>query len=212
MNEGIIQYQLDFELGNAPEDKWVTQLNAWRSVLFQLGFTGYHPLRYGGLAYGNVSCRLFRNSFLISGTQTGKLAYLDSTHYCYITDFNIELYYLRAKGCILPSSEAMTHAVVYHSCDTINCIFHIHAPRLWQHAEILGIPITDQNASYGTQNMANAIKELCLTRSGTSVFAMGGHEDGLLIIGATIENTVLSLFHTLDRLYRLYRYPSLTML
>lgn len=201
MTEGVIQYRLDFAPGPPPPPDRIRELNAWRTILHRLGLTGLDPVRYGGLAYGNVSVRLTQEAtdtprFLISGSQTGGLERLTNRDYVEVTDFDIGANRLTARGCIRPSSEALTHAAVYQADRGVTCVIHVHSPELWSSAEPLGLPTTARHIPYGTPEMAAAIQEWVLKR-GVPVIAMLGHEDGILAYGKTIEDAAQTLLHHL---------------
>lgn len=200
--EGVVKYRLDFTPAPAPDWSLIADLDAWRSVLFRLGLTGHNPDRYGGLAYGNVSRRLAGRQFLVSGTQTGGLPRLSAIHYCKVTDFDAEANVLAAEGPIRPSSEALTHAAVYQASESVNAVLHIHSPELWRQAGPLAIPVTDPRIAYGTPEMAVAVQAL-LADPTLRLVAMGGHRDGLIALGETVEAAALPLIRMLAAALRI---------
>jgi hypothetical protein len=68
----------------------------------------------------------------------------------------------------------------------INCVIHVHSPEIWHRAGELELPMTDPGASYGTVEMAEAVSELIRAAGlpALGIFAMGGHEDGIVSFGA----------------------------
>ncbi len=194
--EGVIQFELDFRLTAPPAARLIRELESWRRLLFRLGLTGQDPSRYGGLAYGNVSRRLARRQFLVSGTQTGMLARLETRHYCVVERCEPADNRIVAHGPIQPSSEAMTHAAAYAASPTIGWVLHVHSPELWEHANRLGLAMTGPSLPYGTPGMAAAVGNL-LAANPAQVIAMGGHRDGLIATGDTIENAALPLLKLL---------------
>lgn len=201
MTEGVIQYRLDFAPGPPPPPDRIRELNAWRTIFYRLGLTGLDSSRYDGLAYGNFSVRLTQEAmdiprFLISGSQTGGLERLTNRDYVEITDFDIDANRLTARGCIRPSSEALTHAAIYQANRGVTCVIHVHSPELWSSAESLGLPATAPNIPYGTPEMAAAIQELVRGR-GMPIIAMLGHQDGILAYGKTVEDAAQTLLHYL---------------
>ena len=189
--EGVIKYQLDFNEAPSVAEEQVREINAWRRIFFLLGLIGQDPARYGGYGFGNVSCRLKRDSktFVISGTQTAHLAELGAKHYATVISCDPLRNHIIAEGPIKPSSEALTHGAIYQFDSSINYVFHVHSPDIWQHAVSLAIPTTAKNVSYGTPEMASEIERL-LTSSDTRqkrIIAMGGHEDGIVAFAATAE-------------------------
>ncbi len=161
---------------------------------------GQDPARYEGYGFGNVSVRS-PEGFWITGTQTGGLEALAPEHYVLVTDADPETNAVTSVGPLRPSSEALTHAALYLCDAAIGCVLHVHAPRLWQQAERLGLPLTDPAVSYGTPQMsAEVVRRYRLLERPHGLIAMGGHEDGLVAFGATpdaagaaIEETVAQL-------------------
>ncbi|MEE2731164.1 MAG: class II aldolase/adducin family protein [Pseudomonadota bacterium] len=186
--EGVIQYQLEFEIDHDIDCPQFAALNGWRSYLHRLGLIGQAPDRYDGLGYGNVSHRAGQDAFVISGTQTGHLPLLCREHYVLVEDTNVQDNYLRARGPIPPSSEALTHAALYLASDAIQAVIHVHSPLLWQRAPQLQLATTPEQVSYGTPAMAEAVTRLVTEGEGSEgVIAMLGHEDGIIVYGADVE-------------------------
>lgn len=201
--EGVIQYQLDFAAGDAPDYARFALLNYWRCYLFRLGLIGQDPARYGGLGYGNISARLFPDSlpFLISGTQTGHLPLLCRSHYVRVTAFDVMRNFLQACGPVRPSSEALTHASLYAARDDIGCVMHVHSPLIWRRGPALGVPCVDKAIGYGTPAMADAVRDLAQASAGSGVIVMRGHEDGVMIYGADEDATGEQVLALLQRVY-----------
>ncbi len=182
----------------------LAELNSWRKKLFSLDIIGCNIARYGA-CYGNVSMRYvvpgsgtfsfakpkgFR-TFLISGTQTGKLEGLTEEHYARIYHYDIRRNTVYAEGPLEPSSEAMTHGAVYDlPLDLgIRCVYHVHSPQLWRNAGSLGIPETSNAVAYGTPEMAEEVTRLFLEKhlGPCSIFSMSGHEDGIVAFGSNAQ-------------------------
>lgn len=197
--EGVTKFQLDFRESPPPETDTIAVLNAWRTVLHRLGLTSQDPLRYGGLAFGNVSRRVAGTGtnrpaplFVISGSQTGGLPRLTERHYCRVTAFDVRENRLSAEGPIRPSSESLTHAAVYLAAPAIQCVLHVHSPEIWRQAQALGIPSIDRSIVYGTPEMAKAVGALVIQRQ-SGILAMGGHKDGIVAYGLSVEETAAEL-------------------
>lgn len=193
MNEGVIQYRLDFKQQVLPDELCLTDLNNCRSRLWRQSLIGQDPQRYAGLGYGNLSQRCKHSThdsaFLISGSQTGHLAQLQASDYALVLNCQPQQNYLKAIGQTPPSSEAMTHAVIYQTLAWVQGVIHVHWPKLWQNAPLLGLPTTAAWISYGTPAMAEAIKRLLLKTDvfSSGIVAMLGHEDGIVAWGTTLE-------------------------
>jgi hypothetical protein len=184
--DGVVKYELRYTPTAPLEFAPLRALNAWRTLLHRLALIGQDPLRYGGVGFGNVSQRLTGQQFAISGTQTGGLSTLSAQEYALIEDCDIAANRVTAHGPIEPSSESLTHAMLYLLSADIRCVLHVHAPRLWGSARALGIPFTHPDVAYGTPAMAAEIERLhCageFARRG--LVAMGGHADGVVAFGA----------------------------
>lgn len=163
----------------------INDLNIWRDKLHHLGLIGAYSDDVG---YGNISIRHNENNFIISGTATGKYKKLTNEHYTCVTQFDLNTNTLSARGPIMASSESLTHAVIYDYDNSINAVIHIHHLDLWKKTLNI-IPTTNKNIEYGTTDMAMEIlrlfKETNLHEE--KIFAMAGHEEGLMAFGESLE-------------------------
>lgn len=188
--EGVIKYRLNFEL-TAPPQNDLKELNVWRSILHGLQLIGQHDERYGGYGFGNLSVRCQQDSeaFIISGSQTGHIPVLNNSHYVQVDACNLQHNEVIAHGAIQPSSEALTHSVLYQSDDRIDCVIHVHDNRLWRYGLTRKWPQTDETIRYGTPQMAAKVAQLLhsgeLEHCGTLV--MAGHEDGVICFGHSVQ-------------------------
>jgi len=196
--EGVIKFHLDFTLAQPEPLEKIAELSSWRQILYRLGLTGQEPDRYDGLAFGNVSQRTGRTSFLISGTRTGCKACLSAEDYCLVLDTSLLENRIRATGPIEPSSEALAHGAVYASNPTAGCVIHAHSPDIWRNALGLGIPLTDTSIAYGTPEMGRAVGDAA-ARESVGIIAMGGHEDGVLAFDRTPCLAAVRLLQTLEK-------------
>lgn len=192
MQEGVIQYQLDFSKQALPDGLSVDELNACRARLFTLKLIGQDASRYQGLGYGNVSQRVDlpgrADAFLITGSQSGHLPVLERRHYALVTCCDPMDNRLQASGETPPSSEAMTHAVIYQALPAVHAVIHVHWPDLWQNAQERRMLATARDIPYGTPQMAQAVRQCLLQANAlnTGMLAMLGHEDGIMIWGRTL--------------------------
>jgi len=189
--EGVIKFQLEYSLADAPAWDTLADLNAWRKLLYLTGLIGQKPGLYDGYAYGNVSVRLpggagsVKPVFVICGTQTGGIAELSAEHYTTVLSCNVRENKVVAQGPVRPSSEAMSHSMIYQQDGNTACVLHAHSSVIWNHAEQLGIPVTAANIPYGTPQMAEAVKVL-FEQGGLGqqrIFSMAGHQDGIISFG-----------------------------
>ncbi|HKI51256.1 MAG TPA: class II aldolase/adducin family protein [Geothermobacteraceae bacterium] len=206
--EGIIKYHLDYQSGPALDAGELTELNAWRQVLYRLGLVGADPDRYEGLGFGNVSRRIApfgtppgQRRFLISGTQTGALPRLSPDHYVLVSECHPETNRVVACGPVKPSSEALTHGALYAADPQLRAVLHVHSPEIWQAAMALGLPVTDHRIAYGTPAMAAEMQRLYHApevRDG-GVIVMGGHAEGVVSFGAGLSVAGSVMVRTLAR-------------
>ncbi len=202
IQEGVIKYRLHHRKQDIPVDIDIEAIERWRARFHEMGLIAQDPRRYDGHDFGNISQRCPRHdaplAFLVSGSQTAHLPHMDARGYALVTHFDIEENRLDAIGATPPSSEALTHAVIYENDATANAAIHIHDPLPWQRAEALGLPITDPRVAYGTVAMANEMKRIMTSGlTPECVMAMGGHEDGIIAWGKDLPSvaSALSRYH-----------------
>lgn len=187
--EGVIKYRLEHRECDLAADLDIRQINAWRSLLFQLRLIGQAPGRYQGLGYGNISQRLQADKpgFLISGTQTGHLPCLQRNHFAIVEEALPLQNHIRSSGPCKPSSEALTHASVYLNDINTQTVIHVHCPTLWRHTLNLKLPHTAADIAYGSVAMATAVEKLFSSGelARLPLFSMLGHEDGIVVFGAS---------------------------
>jgi len=193
--EGVIKFELHFQAADPVAMEQLQELNAWRSRLWQLRLIGQDPARYGGFGYGNVSMRIGttaaargERAFLISGTQTGALPELDNRHYCLVERYDIPANRIEAAGPVRPSSESLTHGMIYDLDTGILAVMHVHSAEIWQAAAWLGLPLTDPGVDYGTPAMAAEVERLFRETNVRQqhIFAMSGHQDGIVAFGSSV--------------------------
>ncbi len=208
--EGVIQYQLAFTLGQPKEVEGLDELIAWRRMLRLLGLLGQDSARYMGLGFGNISLRLRheghsvdRSPFIITGSQTGHLVDLGPEHFAVVSGWDIAHNRLEARGPIKPSSEALTHAAVYEVSEDTYCVMHVHSPEIWRRARQLALPTTAVGATYGTPRMAREVQQVVQSEPPRRLLVMQGHEDGVVVWGGSIEAAGLTLLAVLAQAFRL---------
>ncbi|BAN69507.1 conserved hypothetical protein [endosymbiont of unidentified scaly snail isolate Monju] len=193
--EGVIRFRLEHTNGPLPGWAEPGEILAWFRRCQALGGIGrYPPERYQGAAFGNISQR-GPEGFLITGTQTGGQQALTPGDIAWVKYCDIQENRVVSQGPARPSSESMTHGQLYTLDAGVGFVIHIHDPLLWRQADRLELPVTDPAAEYGTPAMAREVERLMAmpaTREG-GIFAMGGHEDGLVIFGTDAEQAGLRL-------------------
>jgi L-ribulose-5-phosphate 4-epimerase len=196
IDEGCIKFQCSWTKAPLPNATAAEQLETWRQPLFEAGLIGEY--KETNIGYGNISIRCGEpGQFLISGTQTGHLAKTDESHYAMVTACSVNSNFVHCVGLVQASSEAITHAAIYQLDRHIGAVVHVHSRSLWR-KYMNRLPTTVPEVPYGTTEMANEIRRLYRDTDfrKTRLAVMGGHEDGLLSYGRTLENAakrVLSL-------------------
>lgn len=189
MDEGYIKFKTVWEDKQSLTERLISPLNKYRSILYDYHFIGAYP---DGIGFGNLSQRTIDNQFIISGSKTGNFKNLGAEHYALVHDFDIDQNTVYCKGGTTASSESMTHAIIYQTLPEVQAVFHIHNLELWEKS-LFKIPTTAENITYGTPEMAYAIKEILLEHPQACVVAMAGHEEGLMIYGNTLETALSHL-------------------
>jgi L-ribulose-5-phosphate 4-epimerase len=210
--EGVIRFQLQYTQTPAMPFDSLREINAWRRILYLTQLVGRDPNRYGGFGYGNISQRVepfdapeCERRFVISGTQTGNLAHLTEEHYATVNACYPDRNTVVAEGPIRPSSESLTHGAVYATDDGLRCVIHVHSPHIWRSARELDMPATHESVAQGTPEMAEEVRRLFRDTSVRErlIFAMGGHEDGVVSFGVTFEEAGTVMINYLARALQL---------
>lgn len=198
MDEGYIKFNCEWIKNKPLPINKLVEINKWRNKLYDLKLIGAYK---NGIGFGNLSIRLEKNTFIITGSATGNLHTLNKNHYVLVNKYNFIKNSLICKGPIKASSESLSHAVIYECSSDTNAVIHIHDINLWKKF-IDKLPTTDKNISYGTPEMAEEIKRLFIESKVNleKIIVMGGHKEGIISFGKTLEeagNIILSKFMTL---------------
>lgn len=211
--KGYVLFRCDWERAEPPAGPEAGELCAWRDRLYRAGLVGVLP---DGIGFGNVSLRIpGTGRFLVSGTGTGRFPTLLPEHMAEVLAYDAARNWLRCRGPVQASSESLSHAAVYSfgdsgSSDSIDsdpshsgiaAVVHVHHRRLWD--ALLGrVPTTDPAAEAGTPEMAFAIEALLRVPAARreGLFVMGGHRDGLMAFGASLEEACGRVLGALERL------------
>ncbi len=196
-DEGVIKFKLTLKRAPAPEQAQYIALEKWRALFYKLGLVGEYPNEKIG--YGNLSSRLPKKSFIITGSQTGHLAHLQAHHYTKVIECDLKKGSVTAEGLIPPSSESLTHYGIYEANPAINSVFHVHHPKLWQMLHDEQFDYISEDVAYGTQEMATAASELLVNKC-SGIFVMRGHEDGIISYSTSAEEAGRNLLDLYRRL------------
>ncbi|MFY0594270.1 class II aldolase/adducin family protein [Roseivirga sp.] len=182
MDDGYIKFELDWKQDDEPLLAGLEDLLFWRNKMYDLNLIGHDDQHNVG--FGNISQRVRKNQFVISGTQTGHIEKLSIEHYTTVVDYDIQKNSLKCLGPVKASSESLTHAAIYEVDPSIKAIIHIHHDTQWN-KWLDKVPTTDKRVPYGTPEMALEIHRLFreTPKDEMSVIAMAGHQGGLISFG-----------------------------
>ncbi len=192
-HDGYLKFNCHFSTDKLviPSELFIP-LNYWREELWSNCFIGAYP---DGIGYGNISVRLPQsNQFYISGTATGGIPELNQIHYPLVERSNPALNAIWCRGLIKASAESMSHAAIYTSNSEAGAVVHIHNLQLWEkYLDVL--PTTSKEVEYGTPEMAFEISKIMAMPETLhkKVFVMGGHREGLISFGKTVEEAALTI-------------------
>jgi ribulose-5-phosphate 4-epimerase/fuculose-1-phosphate aldolase len=202
--EGVIKYRLAFRNQSLLIDEvCLEKLNSGRDAMLALGLIGQDDSRYGGYGFGNISLRCTKGNeaFWISATQTGHLTNLSADNVSLVTQTYPDQNVVVAQGSAKPSSESMSHGVLYQLSSLINAVIHVHSPTIWKKRVELCLARTPEEVPYGTPEMADSIKQLAsklIQSQEPLLFCMDGHKDGVIMAGESLK-------HCSDALVSIYQ-------
>ncbi|MFC2142995.1 class II aldolase/adducin family protein [Candidatus Aenigmatarchaeota archaeon] len=163
----------------------IKELNDLRNKLYEMGFIGmFKSGEFAGAGFGNVSIRS-ESGFIITGSGTGTKPKITEKDYVEVIDYDFEKNWLKCFGLTPPSFESLTHAAVYESNKKINAVIHAHNLELWKKLLKNNTPKTPEHIGSGTSEIVDEIKRLIKEEKG--IIVMGGHEEGMLIFGSTLD-------------------------
>ncbi len=174
MSEGYtgVRFETVFVGQRAPTNKCLNELIFWCKKFSELGIA---PLHETG-SYGNLSART-EKGFIITGAGTD-LGNMSEKGFVEVLSVSPKI---NAIGLVEPSSESVLHHALYSARSDINAIFHGHDTLIMKHAEKLGIPVTEKEEAYGTQELMEQAKKLCVH----DYFILKNH--GIISLGKTMK-------------------------
>lgn len=194
MNEGYIKFQFRKIPGTEPALDDVLDLIELRTKLYELGLLG----AYENVSYGNVSKRVSKTSFIITASNTGKTKSIGTKDLVTIVSVDIENNLVNYIGEYPPSSETLTHYAIYETFQFALFVVHFHHKQLWGKLSFK-LPTTPIECEYGTIQLAKAIARQAsffLDHKDAGVIVLGGHPDGLIAFGKSVD----IVLKTIDKL------------
>jgi len=126
------------------------------------------------------------------GTGTGGLSSLGLQDYAKAVAWDFERNWLRCEGSAIASAESLTHAAVYSMDAEVRVIMHGHDHVLWRGLLEQG-SATAPDVPYGTPEMAREVQRLFRATDVRGIFAMAGHEDGIVASGEDFPRALAAL-------------------
>jgi ribulose-5-phosphate 4-epimerase/fuculose-1-phosphate aldolase len=197
MDDGYIKYRSERHDGIVPGSAQLEALNQARTSLFDLGLIGVYP---DGVGYGNLSIRAKGDQFVITASATGGIRTLSIEQYCLVEAFSAEHNHVQSLGALPASSEAMTHGAIYSANPAVHCVVHVHCRKLFDYWLANSLLATAADIPYGTPTMAGAVSQLAIEKTQLPVlFAMAGHDEGIVAYGADVATAHALLLTALQR-------------
>jgi ribulose-5-phosphate 4-epimerase/fuculose-1-phosphate aldolase len=169
------KFRTEFSGREPPEDTRIYEIIRLGGKFHRMGLL---PKEKGGHA-GNMS---FRNSrgFVITagGIDKGKLIHKD---FVQVLSCNIDTKVVKAEGETEPSSETLTHHLIYSKRKDVNAVIHVHDAKVLEHARSLNVPLTKKVHPYGTPELAYEIGKVL---GKNSFIAVKGH--GVIALGKSL--------------------------
>ena len=187
MTEGYIKFNCEWEQKELKfSEELFATFETQRSRLFELDLIGMNS---DGIGFGNISVKPSGStSFIITGSATGQFAKLRPEHYALVTGYHFDRNSISCTGLTKASAESLSHAAVYESLPETASVVHVHCLWLWEKLRN-EYPTTAAEIEYGTPEMAKAIGQLIaeMKSDDPKIIVMGGHREGILAFGATLE-------------------------
>jgi ribulose-5-phosphate 4-epimerase/fuculose-1-phosphate aldolase len=198
VDEGYIKFSSQRRDGEVAIPAGWDELNRSRTALFDLGLIGVLP---DGVGYGNLSLRTSGAQFVVSASAIGAERVLRTGQYSLVESFSIEGNSVQSVGPLPASSESMTHGAIYAACAAVQCIIHVHNRPLFDWLLQNEWPATPADVPYGTPAMARSVAALVAAQNQLPVlFAMAGHQDGVVAYGTDIASTLQCVIDTFRRI------------
>jgi L-ribulose-5-phosphate 4-epimerase len=195
--DGYIKFHCVWQKAKPFPDRSWRALDQWRNKLYELGLIGAYD---NGVGFGNISRRIKGgNAFMITGSGTGNFERLAADAYTKVTAFDIDGNVVECAGPIKASSESLTHGAIYLGWKEAKAVVHVHHAGLWQRL-LHRLPTTAREALYGSPEMAREVIRLVRqadTRE-KKIIIMGGHEEGILAFGRTLDEAGAALLKWRD--------------
>ncbi len=186
MQEGVIKFNIK-QLIKQEIDIDISDIENVRSQLLKMNLIGHN--KQLNLGFGNISKRIDKEKFIITGSQTGELPNLKKKDYVLITEADFKTNSVIAKGLIKPSSESLTHAAFYYNSDKYNAVIHIHNLKLWKSLINNNYLSTPEDGLYGSEKLWHSIIDILNNNINSDIITivMKGHEEGIITAATSLK-------------------------
>lgn len=194
--------QFAYALSALPGAPLNAELIAWRELFMRQELVGRDPLRYSGLAYGNLSTRLAATRqgahatseardglFIISASQSDHRDHNDPAAWTTIDRIDLKRFWTEGRGTWPPSRHTMTHAAIYAAEPKAKFVFQVHSPEIWRNAGALLLPAIPSRVATGSADMIQAVIDLLAANmSRPLVFVCASEPDCVIALGPTARD------------------------
>jgi ribulose-5-phosphate 4-epimerase/fuculose-1-phosphate aldolase len=180
------KFETEFKGSEAPEDTRVYEIIQLGEKFKKMGLL---PKEHGGFG-GNMS---FRNDkgFVVTagGVDKGKLT---PRNFVQVLNCNMDTKKVIAEGEMQPSSETLTHYLIYREKKAVNAVIHVHDSLVLEKAAKLKVRVTPNHHPYGTTELAYEIEK---TLGHDKYIGVKGH--GVLAAGKSLweAGKLIETFH-----------------
>ncbi len=197
MIDGVIKYTHRFKSHDLPKVELFKHIEFVRERLFALKLIGESC----GVGYGNISCRVDKDTFIITGTQTGDMPNLNAENYALVEKCDESSFFISSSGVAKPSSESFTHKTLYNLDPQINTIIHIHNNTIWNHM-LKNRYLVTGDVEYGTKEMASETERIYkdIDPLTDPKFVMSAHKDGAFFFGKSSQDAELALLEVIGEI------------
>lgn len=147
-----VKFKTIFISDEFPGDKEIEELKYWCNQFHKNNLT----LPKEGASTGNLSCRT-EDGFIITASTLKTKENLSNDSFVRVVNYDLYKNTIYAEGTREPSCESIMHFLIYNTRGDINAIFHGHDLSILKNAQKLKLPVTEDEATPGTMELANEV-------------------------------------------------------
>jgi L-fuculose-phosphate aldolase len=172
-----IKFKLEL-VEKIPTHPKIRDLKRWCGKFYKRGWVPW----IREVSCGNLSFRVWKNEFIITGSQVGIKESLPNDCFVRVMECDLKRLMVHASGLRAPSSESMLHYAIYKQRPEVNAIFHGHSSFILRYAPKLGIIETKEKKPPGTLDL---VKEVLKVLDENNFIILKEH--GFLSLGKDME-------------------------